>query len=219
MNYDDRMKDEVVQYALDVYDNNDVTMEEAMDIALEANATYNITLDRVPSSQKEYSDLSNSERLLLSRLIPRIEDWKSMPECKTRKKVEKRIIGEINSAYSRDLLMRSGYWNKIPDELKQKARIRRNRFKMKMDKDLRDAWTDSASKEGCGPRSCEGVSPEVLETALDMMDEFDISRDDAIDMALEYHGIGDTDYDIDDDSYSDYDDTPDYDYDDDDYYM
>ena len=200
MNYNDRMKDMVVQEALNIYDNNDVTMEEAMDIALESQDQRAEVIDMAmdifentdatmeeamgvalenrlrptPTHEREYSDyISPIDKTYMQGLFKWIDDYNSMPDCPTRDKLGRKIAKLISIPRVRDALMANGDYNTIPPEIKQASRERKYKRALKRDTALRQAW---ATKESF----------------------YD---------------------DIDDDSYDDYGDTYDYDYDDDDYYM
>jgi hypothetical protein len=218
--FDDEItKDDVVESALDIYHAYDVSMEEAMDIALdeadEATKGYTINENpwRVPTDERQYHDLAPGyQRMLMQGILKWIEDYKVLPEGSAKTALGMKIYKWINNPINRNILMKSGYWTKVPAEIRKMAAGSSKYAKMgaKLDKQNAKAARKVAKIEARAAKKAaktqakaakKAAKEAVLETALDMMNDYNIDRDEAMVLAMEYHGVDA--YDMVDDDYAD----------------
>ena len=120
MSYRDYARGETIDMAMDILDNTDASLEEAMAIALEkkdygrsngypsypsAPPEEKMQFRAVPTHKREYSDYNLPEKVVMQGLNKWIDDYNSMPDCPTRDKLARKIGSAINNPLVRDSLM------------------------------------------------------------------------------------------------------------------
>lgn len=228
-NYD---KDAVVEAALDIYHTYDVTMEEAMSMALEAPKVsgypgdVSITVNkknRIPTAERDYHDLWGAQRGVMQGILKWIDDYNLLPpDSKAKAGVASKIVKAINDPIIRNLMMKSGYWDRVPEEIRamnlQKHvkkydklgyQVERKNMKVQYSRDKKAKKQEAKTAKKAAKLAAKRAA---WEAACATADELRISypsltNDEAISMAMEELGYTYDDVDFDNDDY-----TEDYDY-------
>jgi hypothetical protein len=191
-------RDEVISMALDIYHDYDVSMEEAMDIAMEnqmsklrrtdpgayaerkgmkdygakaaAQSAYNLHNKRPSNRYNKALDIQLSARRELAALNDIPERYKGEHELPSFKRYT--APAEKKDRYVSDHFQRVGQHAKDVDDMSRiNHRIER---------------TGSYAKYAKGPYTKQSKESAILETALDLMDQYNVTREEALDLATEY---------------------------------
>ena len=230
----DAVKESVVNNALDIYHTYDVSMEEAMDIALEGitdtlaaagaaakdvgatvgnnvlsgvagaysrpNGTTNLNIySRTPGNANNFHDLvPGPQRAIMQGILKWIDDYNLLEDGPAKKGIATKISKAINDPIIRNLMMKSGYWEQVPPEVRamqlQKHAIKYDKMGYKADKkDERVAYkrekvAAKAAAKAAKRAAKRAAKEAAFATADEYMQNYDISTEEALDLALEELG-------------------------------
>ena len=185
-------REEILDMAMDILDNTDATLEEAMGIAIESaeNKMSDVEKYKRRMIKAKMSSGDNSER--------RFESLKNTPEYRRSngKSSGYRGVSKHNSQDARRATLyhqgiydaeRMDYNRNHADELDRERR-------RMMDADYRrhkseDKIRNNTRRYGHPYQTRKGAKESaIMDTALDFLDMYDVSLEEAIDMAYDYIG-------------------------------
>ena len=222
MSYRDYARGETIDMAMDILDNTDASLEEAMAIALESqeqkagviDMAMDI-LDNTDASLEEAMAIALEKKDHGHYNYPSYPSYRSAPP---EEKMQFRAVPTSKREYSDynlpEKVVMQGLNKWIDDYNRMPDCPTRDKLARKIGSAINNPLVrDSLMNSGRWDQIPEGIKRSALARKY----KGAMKKDAALRKA---YGAKESFYDdIDDDSYNDYDDTPGYDYDDDDYYM
>jgi hypothetical protein len=240
-------REAIIESAIQIYHANDISMEEAMDTAInnyveensedndyEANEAskpkagyipvenrYGVDVTgRVATHDREYADLAPGlQRAIMQGILKWIDDYNLMEEGPAKEGLAYKIYKTVNDPFIRNLFMKSGYWNRIPEGIRKYGVIKKNKKYARLGRKVQRltnkgrfdpsvARSTSPAPVGYAPQDSAYPDPidldtlreSVIDTALDIGRQYNLEPEDAIQAALEEY---DLDASIFDDDYDD----------------
>lgn len=209
-------KEAVVNTALDIYHEyaaEGMTMEEAMNAAIDmaneaGSSTPSINIgfsnDTIPgrgvtASQFQYSDATGTQKMILQGILKWLEDYKYIPEGPARTALADKISKAINDPIIRNLMMKTGYWETIPEEIHARSAIRHSKKLAKAGrrverKDAKrerkvEAWKTKRYAKDAVKDAKRAAKESVYDLADEIYSRYDVTEDEAIEAACDELGI------------------------------
>ena len=212
--YNDYEREEIIDTAMDIFENTDATLEEAMGVAMEnqmskmkAEARKTGDWDKVITRQGLKDTGKNQHASKADDDYSRQHRWYSDKHSKVAwryfsgnrpKSVPERFPGEQNTqAYKNRLAEHQRRFDNNANTIDRMIGIGKEHDKLYFDADrasrrmekMGDYSKSVPANNGRGTKYRPKASKEaaIMDTALDFLDMYDVSLEEAIDMAYDYY--------------------------------